>query len=56
VVSHYWGRDKLDTSQLDKALNEHGRKGWELTQLKLDVNVKGQRDGALLVFRRPLGA
>lgn len=46
------GRDKLRLNDLDSALKKHGGDGWELVTLALDADLKGSRDGHLLVFKR----
>lgn len=47
------GRDKLRLNDLDDSLKKHGNDGWELVSLNLDADLKGSRDGHLLVFKRP---
>ena len=44
--------DEVDRQELEKALNEHGAGGWELDKLILDVNLHGEKDGHLLIFKR----
>jgi Domain of unknown function (DUF4177) len=55
VLTSIVGRDKLRLDDLEGALNEHGNDGWELVSLNLDADVKGARDGHLLVFKRVAG-
>jgi hypothetical protein len=55
VLTSMVGRDKLRMSDLDSALKKHGDEGWELVSLNLDADLKGVRDGHLLVFKRPAG-
>ena len=52
VLSSMIGRDKLSLGDLDKTLRSHGSEGWELVSLTLDADLKGERDGHLLVFKR----
>ena len=52
VLSSMIGRDKLSLGDLDKTLRSHGEDGWELVSLTLDADLKGERDGHLLVFKR----
>jgi hypothetical protein len=52
VLTSMVGRDKLRMGDLDKVLAEHGREGWELVSLTLDADLRGTRDGHLLVFKR----
>ena len=47
------GRDKLRLNDLDDSLKKHGNDGRELVSLNLDADLKGSRDGHLLVFKRP---
>lgn len=55
AVSHgLMGRksDEVDRAELEKLLNEHGAEGWELDKLVLDVNMHGEKDGHLVIFKR----
>ena len=56
VLTSMVGRDKLRVSDLDELLRQHGAEGWELVTLNLDADIRGQRDGHLLVFKRAIGA
>jgi hypothetical protein len=49
------GRDKLRLDDLDDKLKKYGKDGWELVSLNLDADLKGSRDGHLLVFKRMAG-
>jgi hypothetical protein len=40
---------------LDGALRKYGDDGWELVSVNLDADLKGSRDGHLLVFKRAKG-
>ena len=44
--------DEVDRKELEKVLNEHGAGGWELDKLILDVNLHGEKDGHLVIFKR----
>jgi hypothetical protein len=44
--------DEVDRKELEKILNEQGAGGWELDKLVLDVNLHGEKDGHLLIFKR----
>ena len=48
------GRDKLRVGDLDDMLRQYGADGWELVTLNLDADVRGERDGHLLVFKRAI--
>jgi hypothetical protein len=56
VITHgLMGRksDEVDRAELEKVLNEHGANGWELDKLILDSAFHGEKDGHLLIFKRP---
>jgi hypothetical protein len=44
--------DEVDRKELERILNEQGAGGWELDKLVLDVNLHGEKDGHLLIFKR----
>jgi hypothetical protein len=48
------GRDKLRTGDLDSVLKKRGERGWELVSCNLDADLRGHRDGHLLIFKRQL--
>jgi hypothetical protein len=48
------GRDKLRMGDLEETLARLGREGWELASAGFDVDMRGKRDGHLLIFKRPL--
>lgn len=52
ILTSVVGRDKLRLPDLDDALRRYGAEGWELVNLSLDADLKGSRDGHLLVFKR----
>jgi hypothetical protein len=53
VLTSMVGRDKLRLDDLENVLKKYGKDGWELASLNLDADLKGSRDGHLLVFKRP---
>lgn len=53
VLTSLIGRDKLRVSDLESTLEKLGNEGWELVDVNLDADLKGIRDGHLLVFKRP---
>ncbi len=55
ILTSMVGRDKLRLDDLDSTLEQHGADGWELVSLNLDADLKGTRDGHLLVFKRAAG-
>jgi hypothetical protein len=52
VLTSMVGRDKLRTGDLEDLLRKFGDDGWELVTLALDADIRGERDGHLLVFKR----
>jgi hypothetical protein len=52
VLTSMVGRDKLRVGDLDDILRKFGDDGWELVTLALDADIRGERDGHLLVFKR----
>ena len=44
--------DEVDRKELEALLNQHGAEGWELDKLVLDVNLHGEKDGHLVIFKR----
>ena len=54
VLSSMVGRDKLRVGDLDDLLRQHGAEGWELVTLNLDADIRAQRDGHLLIFKRAI--
>ena len=55
ILTSVVGRDKLRLDDLDDALRKYGDEGWELVSVNLDADVKGSRDGHLLIFKRAKG-
>jgi uncharacterized protein DUF4177 len=53
ILSSFVGRDKLRLGDLDDVLRKHGDDGWELVTCVLDADIRGSRDGHLLIFKRP---
>jgi hypothetical protein len=52
VLTSMVGRDKLRIGDLEDTLNRYGDDGWELVSLTMDADLRGSRDGHLLVFKR----
>jgi Domain of unknown function (DUF4177) len=52
VLTSMIGRDKLRVGDLEDTLREFGDQGWELVSLTLDADMRADRDGHLLVFKR----
>jgi hypothetical protein len=56
VMTHgFMGRksDELDRSEFERSLNEMGAQGWELEKVLLDMNLHREKDGHVLIFKRP---
>jgi hypothetical protein len=47
------GKGKINRATLDELLNAKGAEGWELVHTYFDMNLDGEKDGHLLIFRRP---
>jgi Domain of unknown function (DUF4177) len=52
VLTSMVGRDKVRVDDLEDMLRKYGAEGWELVTLNLDADLRGKRDGHLLVFKR----
>jgi Domain of unknown function (DUF4177) len=52
VLTSMVGRDKLRVGDLEDTLRKFGDEGWELVSLALDADIRGDRNGHLLVFKR----
>ena len=52
VLTSVIGRDKLRVGDLEDTLRKFGDEGWELVSLTLDADIRADRDGHLLVFKR----
>jgi hypothetical protein len=56
VITHgLLGRkeDELDRAELERELNRMGSEGWELVRVMTDMALHGEKDGHLLLFKRP---
>ena len=56
VVTHgFMGRNKeeLKRGDLEAELNRFGAEGWELSHVFFDMSLQREKDGHLLVFKRP---
>ncbi len=57
VITHgFLGRkeDEMDRAELEQELNRMGADGWELVRIMTDVALHREKDGHLLLFKRPL--
>ena len=55
VLTSMVGRDKLRVGDLEDTLQKYGADGWELVSLTMDADLRGSRDGHLLIFKRQTG-
>lgn len=46
------GKGEIKRGDLEKMLNAKGAEGWELVHAWFDVQLQGEKDGHLLIFRR----
>jgi hypothetical protein len=53
ILSSTIGRDKVRMEDLNATLGAHGKQGWEIAWFETGINLKGQPDGHLLIFKRP---
>ena len=56
VITSMVGREKVRVDDLEDVLRKYGADGWELVTLNLDADLRGTRDGHLLVFKRQVEA
>jgi hypothetical protein len=56
VLTSMVGRDKLRVGDLEDTLGKYGADGWELVSLTLDADLRGKRDGHLLIFKREVAS
>jgi hypothetical protein len=52
VLTSLVGREKLRVDDLEDTLRKFGDEGWELASLTLDADLRADRNGHLLVFKR----
>jgi hypothetical protein len=55
VLTSMVGREKMRIDDLEDVLRQYGDDGWELASCNLDADIRGTRDGHLLIFKRPRG-
>ena len=56
VITHgLLGRkgDEIDRVELERELNRMGSEGWELVRVMTDMALHGEKDGHLLLLKRP---
>jgi hypothetical protein len=57
VVTHgFMGRnkDEIKRSDLEEELNRMGAEGWELATVFLRVALQREKDGHLIIWKRPV--
>jgi hypothetical protein len=47
-------KGEIKRTELVNLLNEKGAEGWDLVHAWFDQKLQGEKDGHLLIFRRPL--
>jgi hypothetical protein len=56
VITHgFLGRkeEELDREEFERELNRMGAEGWELVKVMTDVALHREKDGHVLLFKRP---
>ena len=56
VITHgFLGRkeDEIDRAELERELNLMGAEGWELVKVMTSMGLHREKDGHLLLFKRP---
>jgi len=56
LTGGFMGRHKeeLDRAAFERHLDELGREGWELCWVMLEQTLQKEKDGHVLIFKRPL--
>ena len=47
--------EELDRKEFEKRLNALGAEGWEFEKVLTAMNLHGEKDGHVLIFKRPAG-
>jgi Domain of unknown function (DUF4177) len=47
--------EELDRKEFEQRLNALGAEGWEFEKLLTAMNLHGEKDGHVLIFKRELG-
>jgi hypothetical protein len=47
-------KDELKRTDLETEFDALGREGWELTWILMDQSLQGEKDGHVVIFKRPL--
>jgi hypothetical protein len=51
-----WHKDEINRRDLETQLDQLGRDGWELVHVWFDQKLHSEKDGHLMVFKRPVFA
>ena len=51
-----WHKGEINRSDLETQLDQLGREGWELVHVWFDQKLHHEKDGHLMVFKRPVFA
>lgn len=49
-----WHKDEIDRRDLETQLDQLGRAGWELVHVYFDQKLNKEKDGHLMIFKRPV--
>jgi hypothetical protein len=49
-----WHKDEIDRKDLETQLDQLGREGWELVHVYFDQKLNKEKDGHLMIFKRPV--
>jgi hypothetical protein len=47
-------KDELNRANLEKEFDALGREGWELCWILMEQALQGEKDGHVVIFKRPL--
>lgn len=58
LTGGFMGRHKeeLKRPDLERQVDELGREGWELSWILMNQSLQGEKDGHVVIFKRPLSA
>lgn len=56
LTGGFMGRHKeeLNRSDLEKQFDALGQEGWELSQILIGQALQGEKDGHVVIFKRPI--
>lgn len=49
-------KDELRRDQLEQQFDQLGGEGWELVWILMDQNLHGEKDGHVVIFKRPVAS